>query len=37
MVRLPEQQLTVIVLSNLGTGRSADHARRILDTFLDEP
>jgi CubicO group peptidase (beta-lactamase class C family) len=37
MVRLPEQQLTVIVLSNLGTGRSADHAKRILDTFLDEP
>ena len=37
MVRLPDQQLTVIVLSNLGTGRAADHARRVLDVLLDEP
>jgi CubicO group peptidase (beta-lactamase class C family) len=34
MVRLPDDQLTVIVLSNLGTGRAAEHARTILDVFL---
>ena len=34
MVRLPDDELTVIVLSNLGTGRAADHARRVLDVVL---
>jgi CubicO group peptidase (beta-lactamase class C family) len=35
MVRLPDQELTVIVLANLGTGGAADQARRILDIVLD--
>ena len=35
MVRLPDAGLTVIVLSNIGTGRAADHARRILDIFIE--
>lgn len=34
MVRLPDDEVTVIVLSNLGTGRAADHARRVLDALL---
>ena len=34
MVRVPDDQLTVIVLSNLGTGRSADHGRRVLELIL---
>lgn len=34
MVRLPDDEVTVIVLSNLGTGRAADHARRVLDVLL---
>lgn len=37
MARLPDRQLTVIVLSNLGTGRAANQAQRIIDIFLDEP
>ncbi len=35
MVRLPDDQLTIIVLSNLGTGRAADRGRQILDVFLN--
>ncbi|MGH7577156.1 MAG: serine hydrolase domain-containing protein [Longimicrobiales bacterium] len=35
MVRLPDERLTVIVLSNLGTGRAGDHAGQILDVLLD--
>ncbi len=34
MVRFPDQRFTVIVLSNLGTGRAAEHARRVIDVFL---
>ena len=34
MVRLPDDEVTIIVLSNLGTGRAADHARRVLDVVL---
>jgi CubicO group peptidase (beta-lactamase class C family) len=34
MVRLPDDHLTVIVLSNLGSGGAADHARRILELFV---
>jgi CubicO group peptidase (beta-lactamase class C family) len=35
MVRLPDEQFTVIVLSNLGAGRAGDHARRVIDVFVD--
>ena len=35
MVRFPDQQLSVIVLSNSGTGAAASHARRIIDVFVD--
>jgi CubicO group peptidase (beta-lactamase class C family) len=35
MVRFPDERFTVIVLSNLGTGRAGDHARRIIDEFLE--
>lgn len=31
MVRIPSRELTVVVLSNLGTGRAADKARSVLD------
>lgn len=34
MVRLPDDTLSVIVLSNLGTGRAADQARKILDILI---
>ncbi len=34
MVRLPDERLTVIVLSNLGTGGAAQYGRRILDVLL---
>jgi CubicO group peptidase (beta-lactamase class C family) len=34
MVRLPDDRLTVIVLSNLGTGRAAERAGRVLDVLL---
>ena len=34
MVRLPDDDLTVIVLSNLGTGRAAERARAILKVLL---
>lgn len=37
MVRLPDQELTVIVLSNLGTGRAAVQAQRVLDILFDGP
>lgn len=36
MVRLPDRQLTVIVLSNIGTGGAAAQAQRVLDILLDE-
>jgi CubicO group peptidase (beta-lactamase class C family) len=36
MVRLPDEQLTVIVLSNLGTGRAVVYARRVLDVLLPQ-
>jgi len=36
MVRLPKQDLSVIVLSNLGSGRAADHARPVLDVLLEK-
>ena len=35
MVRLPDQGVTVIVLSNIGTGRAAEHARRVLDIVIE--
>ena len=35
MARLPDDRLSVIVLSNLGAGRSADYARQVLDILLD--
>ena len=35
MVRLPDDRLSVIVLSNLGTGGAAGQARRILDILVD--
>ena len=35
MVRLPDDGLTVIVLSNLGTGRAAERGRRVLDIILE--
>jgi CubicO group peptidase (beta-lactamase class C family) len=35
MVRLPDAGLTVVVLSNNGNGRALDHARRVLDIFLE--
>ncbi len=35
MVRLPDDRLTVIVLANLGDGRAADRARRVLDVFAE--
>ena len=34
MVRFPDERLTLIVLSNSGTGAAADHARRILDVVV---
>jgi CubicO group peptidase (beta-lactamase class C family) len=34
MVRLPDERLTVIVLSNLGTGNAAQHGRRILELLV---
>jgi len=34
MVRLPDDDLTVIVLSNLGTGRAAERARAVLKVLL---
>ena len=34
MVRFPDQRLTVIVLSNLGTGRAAAKAREVLDVVI---
>ena len=34
MVRLPDHEVTVIVLPNLGTGRAAEHARKVLDIVL---
>jgi CubicO group peptidase (beta-lactamase class C family) len=37
MVRLPDVRLTVIELSNLGTGRAADHAGQVLEALFDEP
>lgn len=37
MVRFPDDRLTVIVLSNLGTGRAAEHAGKIVDVLLDDP
>jgi CubicO group peptidase (beta-lactamase class C family) len=36
MVRLPDHRLTVIVLSNLGTGAAADHARRVQELLVPE-
>jgi CubicO group peptidase (beta-lactamase class C family) len=36
MVRLPKQDLSVIVLSNLGTGRAADHATAVLDVLFEK-
>ena len=35
MVRLPDERLTVIVLSNRGEGRAADQARRVLDALVE--
>lgn len=35
MVRLPDDHVTVIVLSNLGTGQAAVRARRVLDVLFD--
>jgi CubicO group peptidase (beta-lactamase class C family) len=37
MVRLPDRQLTVIVLSNLGDGNAGDHARRVLELLVGAP
>ena len=38
MVRFPDDQLSVIVLSNLGTGRAAEQARLILAAmFIPQP
>ncbi len=34
MVRLPDESLTVIVLSNIGTGRAAHRARAVLDLIF---
>jgi CubicO group peptidase (beta-lactamase class C family) len=34
MVRLPDDRLTVVVLSNFGTGAAAERARRILDVLV---
>lgn len=34
MVRFPDAALTVIVLSNLGTGRAVDKARAVLDVLV---
>lgn len=34
MVRFPDARLTVIVLSNLGTGRAADKAREVLQLLI---
>jgi hypothetical protein len=34
MVRVPDARLTVIVLSNLGTGRAADKAREVLKLLI---
>jgi len=34
MIRLPDDDLTVIVLSNLGTGRAAERARAVLRVLL---
>jgi CubicO group peptidase (beta-lactamase class C family) len=34
MVRFPDHESGVIVLSNLGTGRAADHATRVVDALL---
>ena len=36
MVRLPDDRLTVIVLSNDGAGAAAAHARRVLDIVVPE-
>jgi len=37
MARFLDDDLTVIVLSNIGTGRAADHARRVLDVLFANP
>jgi CubicO group peptidase (beta-lactamase class C family) len=34
MVRLPDDQLSVIVLSNLGTGRAVDQAKKVLEILI---
>jgi CubicO group peptidase (beta-lactamase class C family) len=34
MVRFPDEGLTIIVLSNLGTGRAADKAREVLKVLI---
>jgi CubicO group peptidase (beta-lactamase class C family) len=36
MVRLVDSDLSVIVLSNLGTGRAADRARTVLKVLMDQ-
>ena len=35
MMRFPQQQLAIICLSNLGTGRASQHARRVADILSD--
>ncbi|HYC59773.1 MAG TPA: serine hydrolase domain-containing protein [Thermoanaerobaculia bacterium] len=34
VVRFPDQDLSIIVLSNLGSGRAADRARKVADVLL---